>query len=61
MGDATGNTMYKINDAVSVEVSKIASCTLPEFMNYFQVTLMNPKEMCIRDRVEGLTTIRLRL
>ena len=42
-GDATGNTMYKINDAVSVEVSKIASCTLPEFMNYFQVTLMNPK------------------
>ncbi|MFR4417058.1 MAG: sodium/proton-translocating pyrophosphatase [Akkermansia sp.] len=34
--------MYKINDAVSVEVSKIASAP-PEFMNYFQVTLMNPK------------------
>ena len=35
--------MYKINDAVSVEVSKITTCTLSEFMGYFQVTLMNPK------------------
>lgn len=41
--EATGNTMYKINDAVSVEVSKITTCTLSEFMGYFQVTLMNPK------------------
>ena len=41
--EATGNTIYKINDAVSVEVSKIATASLSDFMGYFQVTLMNPK------------------
>ena len=40
---ATGNTIYKINDAVSVEVSKISTASLSDFMGYFQVTLMNPK------------------
>ncbi len=41
--EATGNTIYKINDAVSVEVSKISTASLSDFMGYFQVTLMNPK------------------
>ena len=41
--EATGNTVYKINDAVSVEVSKITTASLADFMGYFQVTLMNPK------------------
>ena len=41
--EATGNTIYKINDAVSVEVPKISTASLSDFMGYFQVTLMNPK------------------
>ncbi len=41
--ESTGETMYKINDALSVPVAEITNCTLGKFMDYFQVTLMNPK------------------
>ncbi len=41
--EATGKTIYHINDQVAVPVSEIANCSLTKFMEYFQVTLMNPK------------------
>ncbi len=42
-GEATGETIYKVTDSLSVPVEKLSNCSLVEFMNYFQVTLMNPK------------------
>ncbi len=41
-GEATGNVSYDISGR-SIPVDDLATCSLVKFMEYFQVTLMNPK------------------
>lgn len=41
--ESTGMTEYAINETTKVSVEKLSQCSLVEFMEYFQVNLMNPK------------------